>query len=861
MFKSTSTKNKVLWFVSLSLMVFMSVLILNIYLSKKEELLLEEKVKKTNAINAYKTILKDYENFYQNRLRGIVTSPGVVEALKDNDREKLYFLIQSRWNILKKENIDLSVLHFHKPDGRSFLRMHKPESFGDDISEKRAMCAYIHKNQKPISAFEAGINLLGYRVMIPIFSENIYIGAVEIGTKPHFVLNQMSELYGIFGAVFAEEANIYNKEHVDETKIIINNYRLDSNSFEHKEIIASFPEDYKLDTDIRLSVDDTVYDSYLLEHKDFKGVISAKTLIFNDITSLESNFKEAILKIVFFALLFYIILIVTIKLGFEKILDKIDSTNKELQNSVAFLESHQLAMDESSIVTKSDLKGNMIYVNDNFCKVTGYNRKELIGKPHSLVRHPDNSKKVFKELWETIKSKKVWKGVLKNKGKYSDYWVDTAILPILDKKGDIVEYIAVRHDITKMILQQNKLDNMVNTDFLTGLGSRYKLTNDINKSIKPALAILNVDAFSQINDFYGHEKGDLIIVMLSSIINSIVDNSYNLYHLQGDEFVIFNKNISQDDFLNNISKIPEKISSQPIKIEEEEVDISLTTAISFEVKETILSTADMALKIAKKENKSFIVYDENFSLNGEYTNNIKWAKKIKKAIETDNITPVYQPIVNNTNNKWEKYEALVRLKDDDGKLISPFFFLEISKKTRHYTEITKIMIQKSFDMFKEKDLEFSINLTIEDILNDQINRFIIAMLEEYKIGSRVVFEIVESESIENFEQIHDFIEKVKSYNCKIAIDDFGTGYSNFEYLLKLKVDYIKIDGSMIKDIDTNEEAQLVVSTIIDFAKKIGVKTIAEFVENESILNKVKEMGIDYSQGYHFSAPQLELAME
>jgi EAL domain-containing protein (putative c-di-GMP-specific phosphodiesterase class I) len=132
------------------------------------------------------------------------------------------------------------------------------------------------------------------------------------------------------------------------------------------------------------------------------------------------------------------------------------------------------------------------------------------------------------------------------------------------------------------------------------------------------------------------------------------------------------------------------------------------------------------------------------------------------------------------------------------------------------------------------------------------------MLERYKIGSRAVFEIVESESIENFEEVEDFIVQVKSYGCKVAIDDFGTGYSNFEYLMKLKADYIKIDGSMIKDIDTSLNAQIVVSTIVSFAKKMGIKTIAEFVENESILNKVKELGVDYSQGYYFSQPKRDI---
>jgi len=171
------------------------------------------------------------------------------------------------------------------------------------------------------------------------------------------------------------------------------------------------------------------------------------------------------------------------------------------------------------------------------------------------------------------------------------------------------------------------------------------------------------------------------------------------------------------------------------------------------------------------------------------------------------------------------------------------------------------MIKKSFDTFKDTDLEFSVNLTIEDILNKDIKLYIFAMLKEYNIGKRVVFEIVESESIVNFQEVIEFIQKSKSYGCKIAIDDFGTGYSNFEYLLKLKADFIKIDGSMIKNIDTDLDAQTVVSTIVDFAKKMKIKTIAEFVENESIYNTVKALGIDYSQGYYFSEPKRELQEE
>ena len=600
---------------------------------------------------------------------------------------------------------------------------------------------------------------------------------------------------------------------------------------------------------------DTAYDYKVGE---LRGIISIKV----PKDKIGNYFTDGFIKDVLFDLLIIIIIfLITSYLikyfrGLAKNLElEVKSKTNELENNVAFLKGHQLAMDESSIVSKSDPNGIITYINNNFSNVSGYTEEEALGQTHSVVRHPSNDALIFEDMWKTIRSKKVWKGVLQNRGKFRDYWVDMAIVPILDQKGNIVEYIAIRHEITKMVHQQQKLDNAANVDPLTGLGSRYKLNEDIQNSIKPAVAILNIDAFAQINDFYGHEKGDIVIRNLGQLLSKLKnDVNCTLYHLQGDEFVVLHQDIDNDIFINQISQISSLISTTPILLDNEEVFLTLSTAISFEDKDKILTTADMALKIARKENKHIVVYNDYISLDEEYQNNITWAKKIKDALEQDKFVPVFQPIVNNKNNMWEKYECLVRLKDED-KLISPYFFLDIAKKTKHYTEITKVMLYKSFEMFKDRDVEFSVNLTIEDIMNEDIQEYIFDMLESYKIGKKVVFEIVESESIENFEQIRLFIEKIKSFKCKIAIDDFGTGYSNFEYLLKLKADYIKIDGSMIKNIDTNKDAELVVSTIVDFARKMEMKTIAEFVENDSILQKVKELGIDYSQGYHFSEPK------
>jgi EAL domain-containing protein (putative c-di-GMP-specific phosphodiesterase class I) len=196
----------------------------------------------------------------------------------------------------------------------------------------------------------------------------------------------------------------------------------------------------------------------------------------------------------------------------------------------------------------------------------------------------------------------------------------------------------------------------------------------------------------------------------------------------------------------------------------------------------------------------------------------------------------------------------MRIKNDDGTYIAPIHFLELAKKNKMYPKLTKIMINKTFEAFKGSNKQVSINLSVEDILNTEICEYIMQKLSKSKIASNIVFEIIESEGIENFDEVLKFINDVKSYKAKISIDDFGTGYSNFDYLMKLKVDYIKIDGSMIKNIDTDQNCMMITQTIVEFAKKMNIETVAEFVYSKEIFDKVLELDVDYAQGYYFGKP-------
>lgn len=528
---------------------------------------------------------------------------------------------------------------------------------------------------------------------------------------------------------------------------------------------------------------------------------------------------------------------------------------KKLKKENHILKQYNEATKDSNIISTSDLKGNITYVNDKFCEVSLYAYEEVIGKPHSIVRGEEDDE-IFQQLWETIKNKKVWYGVLKNRKKNGEfYWVNINIRPILNEKDEIIEYVAIRHEITDLVLKTEELKRNLRVDSLTNIGNRYKLIEDVSKSVNPCISILDIVSFSDVNDFFGYKTGDSVLKIVARKIEELLidKENYKVYRDHSDTFCIVAENEDRDKFIKNIDEISKTIAKVPIVIKSRELYVQLSYVFSFESKENLLETANIIKRYSPHANKNIIIYDKALELEKDYEKNIFWTLKIKKALDEDKIVPYFQPIYNLKTNKIEKYEALVRLIDGNN-VISPYYFLDISKKSKQYLQLTKTMIQKTFDYFKDKDFEFSINLTFEDIKSEYISSFIIELLKEYKIGHRVVFEIVESEEIDNFRKINEFFVTIREYGCKIAIDDFGSGYSNFEYLAKLNVDYIKIDGSLIKDILINKSSQNIVSMLVNFAKGQKVKTIAEFVSNKDILNKVRELGIDYVQGYYIKEP-------
>ena len=535
----------------------------------------------------------------------------------------------------------------------------------------------------------------------------------------------------------------------------------------------------------------------------------------------------------------------------------VNASQKDLNKSITKLEQYKRVLDSSSIVSKTDKKGVITYVNDEFCRVSGYSRDELIGKQHNVVRHPETEDEVFADMWSTISNKEIWYGTIKNLAKDgSTYYVKSVIMPILDDEGNILEYIAARADVTNLV-QKDKIIKKQFEDELTGLQNRSSLLYQLSSKPeeKASLILINIDRFSDINDFFGYEMGDKV---LKDFAKDLQSRHQKVYRISGDEFAVLCEHDLKEENKKSITSMIVEFESNEYELLEDKVSILLSCGVAHGKKSDIYKLSHMALKENKSSNEPVIFYNGHEDMTKKIEDNIKTIANIKSGLKNDRFVPFFQGIVDNKTKEIVKYESLIRLKDEDGKIISPFFFLEHAKKAKLYTKLTKVMIKKSFEKFAGLAYEFSINLSLQDIESQAVVELLIENLQRYGCGERVVLEIVESEGINSFEKMSQFITNVKEYGCKIAIDDFGTGYSNFNYLSKLNIDYIKIDGSLVVDIDKDESQRATVESILHFAKKMKIKTIAEFVENETIYNVLTELGVDFSQGYFFSKPQEEL---
>ena len=401
-------------------------------------------------------------------------------------------------------------------------------------------------------------------------------------------------------------------------------------------------------------------------------------------------------------------------------------------------------------------------------------------------------------------------------------------------------------------------EEMQKKDHLTSVYN-YKYLLEYIKNDKNKVAILlNVNSFKLINEYYSHKHGNHLLFQLAYILTIEARKfKYTVFRVSGDEFLLlYDKEcLSCSDVNRDAHKLVEKIKAHKFNIIGVK-DINIDVRVSYACSKTrLLEELTIALEYGKKCAVPVMGYNEKAKFNMDIENIVEIKSVLKNAVENSLVIPVYQPIL--MLNHEVKYEVLMRI-EHKGKLLTPDKFLSIAKEHNYYNEISEMLIFKAIESMAKSDKTFSINISYLDIKNSAFIERLEKKILECRVADRIVFEIIESDILEDMDIVLAFIARFKKYNVRIAIDDFGSGYSNFAYIIQLNPDYIKIDGSLIENMLNDKKIYILVKSIIDLAHEINIEVIAEFISSQELYHALNDLGVDAMQGYYLGKPNRKL---
>ena len=403
-------------------------------------------------------------------------------------------------------------------------------------------------------------------------------------------------------------------------------------------------------------------------------------------------------------------------------------------------------------------------------------------------------------------------------------------------------------------------------DPLTGAFNRNYL-RDLLKKINIAkyqIIMLDIDHFKKVNDSYGHKIGDNILHDVSAIVKETIRSKDIFVRFGGEEFLVFVQRKKLNDRMAKdvAERIRKKIQETTFDYEELSINITVSMGVTctpehFKNSSDAIKHADEMLYIAKKEGRDRVICSDDMHKEVKIDTSLHF-NEIQEAIEHQQVICHYQAIFNTKTKKVDKYEALVRIKRED-KIIYPNDFIPKLMHTNLYNQLTKIILETVFTKIKENQVKISVNLNFSDILNNDIFAIIIDELEQNRaFSSWLIVELLEYELIESNQIFSDRINIIKAYGVKIAIDDFGTGFANYNVFQTIPIDIIKIDASLIKNIDHSEVSRKIVHSIVVLTKELGIETVAEFVHSKEVMKITEALEVDRLQGFYLSKPQENL---
>jgi len=405
-----------------------------------------------------------------------------------------------------------------------------------------------------------------------------------------------------------------------------------------------------------------------------------------------------------------------------------------------------------------------------------------------------------------------------------------------------------------------ELENVKLKNDLTGASSKFALQKELSKEGSKALIYLNIDHFELINTIYSMGYGNKVLKECVTRLEKYLPSNAHLFHITADEFAILISQpvAAQESLLAD--QILSLFKEASIIVNEHSFDILFSIGITRGEGAELFVRAKSASKEAKSIGGANVC---SFDVNSEYMktqrNNLFWIKQIKQAMEEDRVLTYYQPMIDNANQTTTHYEVLCRLLDTNGTLSDAAKFIGPLRVAGLVSQVTRVVIDKAFKFFANNSFNFSINISREDLQENYLEDFLDYKCDKYQINpNRIYLEIVEDSALANTPIIITQIKRLRALGFHITVDDFGSEYSIFSRMLRFHADFIKIDQTFVKDLDTNQAHRLVVENIVNFAKKAGIKTVAEHVESEILQQQVSALGVDYSQGFYIGKPAADI---
>ncbi|GAB62009.1 two-component response regulator [Candidatus Jettenia caeni] len=521
----------------------------------------------------------------------------------------------------------------------------------------------------------------------------------------------------------------------------------------------------------------------------------------------------------------------------------------------------------------TDTRGTIEYINPKFTQITGYTSEEIVGQNLCILKSGGITHEEYKCLWDTVTSGCVWQGEFHNMKKDGDsYWTDVCISPIRNSEKDIINFLVIMEEITERKHCETHLMYLADKDPLTNLFNRRRFHKELERWVahaqrygtNGALFFLDLDNFKHINDTFGHQVGDELLIKFANLLREQMRETDILARLGGDEFAIIIPYADEGKARSVSRKIMGLMRDNILINEIQPLGISVSIGIVLfpehgnEV-ETLLTYADLAMYSAKEEGRNrACIFSPAHKI--QFETRLIWERRIRDAIKNNQFVLHLQPILSVRHSMISGYEALLRMVDEKGELVTPINFLTIAERFGLIREIDRWVIRNGIHLiteyqFAKRGLLINFNLSSKSFSDSELVFLIKQELAKTNINPRcLVFEITETAIIENMVKAQYFIKSLKAIGCRFALDDFGTGFSSFSHLKHFPIDYLKIDSSFIFDLPYNSASQHLVKAMVEVACGLGIQTVAEGVDCRNTMQILREFGVNYAQGYYIGRP-------